>query len=170
MSADIVGWFVTGLITSVVAPALLTATRRWSSWRYLALPPGVACGGFIVLHAVITYALARRPGPAPWLALHIPLLLGALAFWLPVLGTSNRLRDPVRVLYLFLSAPPLDLAAVMVIVLGDQPGGVAMLVGMLPAALIAVAVTWRWMNDEEKTALDGAMAQAADRTLPFWET
>lgn len=53
-------------------------------------------------------------------------------------------------LYLFLSAPALDLAGVMVVILGDAPGGLAMIVGMLPAGGIAIVVTWQWVTREEE--------------------
>ncbi|HVV23012.1 MAG TPA: hypothetical protein VHF06_26480 [Pseudonocardiaceae bacterium] len=148
MTADIWAWAASGATTSVVAPGLLLSTRRWVDWDRLAVRAGLALPGFVVLHALITLALAQRPSAPLWLALHVPLLLGAVVYWLPVFGTVRRLDDAMRMLYLFLSAPPLDLAGVLVVILGDQDGGVAMIVGMLPAGLAAVLVTWQWINNE----------------------
>lgn len=137
------------MVTAVLVPGLLLGTRRAVRWDRLALPAGVALPAFVVLHGAITFLLAQRPPPGLWLLLHVPLLLGAVVYWLPVLGTARRLPDPLRVLYLFLSAPALDLAGVLVIVLGDGPGGLAMIVGMLPAAVIAILVTWQWISHED---------------------
>lgn len=157
MTGDVLGWAATGLVTAVVAPGLLLATGRHVHWGRLALPAGVALPAFVLLHAGITFLLTRHPPPAVWLILHVPLLAGALVYWLPVLGTVRRLSDPLRVLYLFLSAPTLDLAGVMVVVLGDGPGGLAMIVGMLPAGGIAVLVTWQWISQEDDfTEITGA--------------
>lgn len=121
------------------------------------LPAGIALPGFVLLHGGITYLLTRHPTPAGWLLLHVPLLVGAVVYWLPVLGTARRLADPLRVLYLFLSAPALDLAGVMVVILGDGAGGLAMIAGMLPAGGIAVLVTWQWITREDDFADDVAL-------------
>jgi cytochrome c oxidase assembly factor CtaG len=153
VTADVFGWAVTGLVVGVLAPGLLTGTRRGVRWDRLAVPAGVALPGFVVLHAAITFLVAQRPPPAVWLILHVPLLLGALVYWLPILGTARRLSDPLRVLYLFLSAPALDLAGVMVVILGDGPGGLAMIAGMLPAGGIAILVTWQWISREDEAAV-----------------
>jgi cytochrome c oxidase assembly factor CtaG len=151
MNADVAGWAVTGLCTSVVAPALVLTTARHTGDRILSVPAGWALPGFVILHAGLTLALAHRPSTTVWLLLHLPLLVGALIFWLPVFGPTRRLSDPLRVMYLFLSAPPLDLAGVIVIVQGDPAGGLAMIVGMLPAGVTAVLVTWQWIHHEEHT-------------------
>jgi cytochrome c oxidase assembly factor CtaG len=150
---DVVGWVVSGAVVGVVAPGVLLGTRRRIRWDALALPAVPSLVGFVLLHALITFALTRHPPAGTWVALHVPLLVGAIVYWLPVFGTRRRLPDALRVLYLFLSAPPLDLSGVMVVILGDPSGGVAMIVGMLPAGLVAVAVTWQWINQEEDVVL-----------------
>ena len=151
MNADTLGWAATGLLTSVLAPALLLATSPRIRWDRLALPAALALPGFVAVHGLITVALAQHPPPLAWIGLHTPLLAGALIFWLPIFSRTRRLDDPLRVLYLFLAAPALDLAGLIVIVIGDAPGGIAMIVGMLPAGIISVAVTWQWIHHEEQT-------------------
>jgi hypothetical protein len=146
---DIVGWTITGLLTSVAAPGLLLLVVRTVPWDRAAAPAAVVFPGFIVLHGVIAYVLTWHPSAAVWLALHVLLLAGALLFWLPIFGQGRRISDPLRVLYLFLAMPPLDLAGVVVIVLGDHAGGLAMIIAMLPAALITLFVTWRWIVTED---------------------
>lgn len=153
VNGDVAGWVVSGAVVSVVAPAMLLGTRRWIRWDALALPAVPALVGFVLLHAAVTFALTRHPPAGVWLALHVPLLVGAVVYWLPVLGTRRRLPDALRVLYLFLSAPPLDLSGVLVVILGDSAGGVGMIVGMLPAGLAAVAVTWQWISTEDDLIL-----------------
>lgn len=149
MITDILAWAMTGLLTSVIAPALLVTTGSAVGWDRFAIPGAFAFPGFIVLHGLIAYLLTLHPDVPAWLALHVVLLGGALLFWLPIFGRARRLSDPVRVLYLFLSMPPLDLTGVLVIVLGEHAGGLAMIVAMLPAALITLFVTWRWVVSED---------------------
>jgi hypothetical protein len=151
---DILAWTVTGLLTSVIAPALVVTTGAAVNWDRIAVPGGMAFPGFIVLHGLITYLLTLHPTVLAWLALHVVLLAGALLFWLPIFGHTRRLSDPVRVLYLFLSMPPLDLTGVLVIVLGDHAGGLAMIVAMLPTALITLFVTWHWVVSEDAVLPD----------------
>ncbi len=148
MTGDVIAWAATGLLTSVIAPVLLLISRT-SRWDRIAIPGGLAFPVFLVLHGLIAYLLTLRPTVPVWLALHVVLLAGALLFWLPIFGHTRRLSDPLRVLYLFLSMPPLDLTGVLVIVLGDHAGGLAMIVAMLPAALITLVVTWRWVANED---------------------
>lgn len=153
-SSDMVGMAVMGALTSVVAPALVVGTGRvLPSWRWdrLALPAAVVLPLFLVLHAGGTILLADVALSAPVeLALHVVLLLGAVLFWLPVLGSRHRLSDPARTAYLFVAAPSLDLGAVWVIAEGDSAGGLAMIVAMLPVGLAAVVCTWRWIVREER--------------------
>ena len=152
MNTDILGWAVTGLLTSVLAPALVLGTRLRIACDHIALPAALALPGFITVHGLITFELAQHPAPPLWLGLHLPLLAGALIFWLPIFGHRTRLADPLRALYLLLSVPALDFAGVLVIILGDPAGGLAMIVGMLPAGVIALAVTWQWIHREEQAA------------------
>lgn len=142
-----------GLLVSVLAPALVLATRRRFAWRALSWPAAVALPCFVVLHALLTVEMAfHEPGPPMHLVLDGVLLLGAVVFWLPVLGRLRPLGPAGRVLYLFLAAPALDLAAVVVVAVGDSAGGLSMIVGMLPIGLAAVIVTWQWIRADEAQA------------------
>ena len=155
---------VMGALTSVVAPALILGTGRvLPSWRWdrLAVPAYVVLPVFLVAHAAGTILLGQVDLTAPVaFTLHAVLLLGAVLFWLPVLGTRHRLTDPARTAYLFLAAPSLDLGAVWVIASGDSRGGLAMIVAMLPIGLAAVMSTWRWIVREERAAAHGDGATA----------
>ncbi|MGW8699291.1 hypothetical protein ACWGOK_20540 [Streptomyces eurythermus] len=94
----------------------------------------------------------RPPGGA--LVTQPPLLAAAVLFWLPVLArTRHRLDDAGRCLYLFLAAPLPDLPAVGVVAAGRPAAGLAMITGMLPVGVTAAAVTWAWVNREEREAL-----------------
>lgn len=135
-----------GLLVAVVAPAVLRVA--------LVVAPGLdrrrphaalVLGGFVVLHAVDTLGTATAWNGAALLV----LLLGALVFWTPVLG-DRRLPPAQQVVYLFAAMPLLDLAGVWLVARGDSVGGLAMIVGMLPMAGFAVAVTWRWVTAEER--------------------
>ncbi|POX59068.1 hypothetical protein C3492_34380 [Streptomyces sp. Ru62] len=82
------------------------------------------------------------------------LLATAVLFWLPAVArTRHRLDDPGRCVYLFLAAPLLDLPAVGMVAAGRTAAGLAMIVGMLPVGVAAAAVTWSWVNREEREAL-----------------
>ncbi|ALO91701.1 hypothetical protein SHL15_0500 [Streptomyces hygroscopicus subsp. limoneus] len=81
------------------------------------------------------------------------LLASAVLFRLPAVArTRHRLDDPGRCLYLFLAAPLLDLPAVGMVAAGRTAAGLAMIVGMLPVGIAAAAVTWSWVNREEREA------------------
>lgn len=150
-----------GVLTSVVAPALIVATRRrWEalSVRLTAPAPAVAVP-FVAAHSamVIWMGLGPEPGPsAPAQAVHAAahgaLFAGALLYWLPVLSPRPRLSPAVRCVYLFLTAPALDLSAVVVVAGGHSAAGLAMIVSMLPIGLCAVWTTWRWVSAEELAA------------------
>lgn len=146
-----------GLLVGAVAPALLVVVLqvhpradRWSPPAVLALP------AFVLLHAGATIG-GPYLGPGPAAAAHIALLVGAVAFWAPVLGVHRRLPDAGRMFYLYLAMPMLDLAGVWLVAAGDPSGGLAMIVGMLPMAVITVVLTWQWISGEERrTALEEA--------------
>jgi cytochrome c oxidase assembly factor CtaG len=153
-----------GLLTSVVAPAVVLATRARWQWRRLTLPAGIALPGFVLAHAGITLVLTLgTPTRTVTVTLHLVLFLAAVVFWLPVLGPCARLSRPARCVYLFLAAPALDLAGVVVVATGDSAGGLAMIVAMLPIGLAAVGLTWRWLQDEERAVQ--AEAATADRLV-----
>jgi hypothetical protein len=158
-----------GLITSVLAPAVVLLTADAALWRRVTLPAAVTLGGFVVLHAAITIAMTLRP-PMLVMALAKPVLLaGAVLFWLPMLGPGHRrLSGPGRSLYLFLAPPSLDLAAVYVVGSGDPRGGLAMIVAMLPIGVTAIVVTWQWIAGEERDALASEAAPAAHAARAAW--
>jgi cytochrome c oxidase assembly factor CtaG len=145
-----------GLLVSVLAPALVRAGRRTATICDLTWPAWVALPGFVALHGALTVVIEIR---APALPLHVVLdlvlLLGAVIFWAPVFGAGrHRLDDAGRCVYLFLAAPALDLAGVVVVARGDSAGGLAMIVGMLPLGLMAVFLTWRWLRADEARAAE----------------
>lgn len=145
-------WLFTGAVTSVLAPALLVAANRWRLVDRATVPSGLVAPLFVLLHGAVTASLLLRPPPAAWTLLHLALLAGATAYWLPVLGRRRRLDDIGRFLYLFLSSPFLDLAGVAIVALGQAPGGVAMISAMLPVNLAAVGFLWRYLKREEQAS------------------
>jgi cytochrome c oxidase assembly factor CtaG len=151
------GMVVMGLLTSVVAPLLVLAGRR----RHRPAPAAPRVGravailaGFGVLHAtVVLLTVAPATDATEHVLAHAVLLAGAVLFWLPVLGHgSTRLPEAGRSVYLFLACPLLDMGALVLVVGGDETSGVAMIVTMLPVALAAVVLTWRWIAGEERAA------------------
>lgn len=152
VTAHLVHMAAMGLLTSVVAPLVVLASWDRVAWDRLALPAIVALPGFAVLHGTVLLTPAHGAGPLVGVTAHALVLLGAVVFWLPVLGARRRLPDPGRSAYLFLAGPVLDLPAVWLIAMGDSAGGLAMIVAMMPIGLAAIAVTWRWITREEELA------------------
>jgi len=94
---------------------------------------------------------------------HLGLLATALLFWLPVVGRNpvpHPLRGAERTLYLFAAAPAVDLAAASLMARGEDAAGAAMLAGMLPITLAAVASAWVWLRSEQRAALRGEVHAA----------
>jgi cytochrome c oxidase assembly factor CtaG len=152
-SSDLAGMAGMGLITSTFAPLLVVATRRHWLWRGLDWHPAVALPAFVVVHAAITLGMdGTGHGHAGHAVPAAMLLVAAAVFWYPVLGTGRRLDAIGRSVYLFLAAPSLDLAAVVVVARGDSAGGLAMIVAMLPIGILAVIFLWRWLVAEEAAA------------------
>jgi hypothetical protein len=144
-----------GLLVAVLAPALLVLlSRAFPQLDRWTVPAAVALPGFILLHAAVTVYPAHGPIP-PLLdgAAHLLLLAGAMLFWAPVLGIRRRLPDAGRMLYLYLALPLLDLPGVWLVALGDSPGGLSMIIGMLPMGATAVVITWNWISREERRAV-----------------
>lgn len=143
-----------GLMTSVVAPLLVLALRDRVGLGPLDHRAAVALPGFVLLHAAIVLGV-EAAGMWP-MSVHVwaaaIVFVGAMVFWSPVLGRAHRLADDLGAVYLYLAAPTLDIPAVILIARGDSAGGLAMIVGMLPIGLIAVARTWRWLTAEEAAA------------------
>jgi hypothetical protein len=160
----VLGMLVMGLLTSVGAPVLVLLGRRRAA---PATPrhPGLAVAiliGFGSVHTVLV--LAPAAGATLVVASHAALLAAAVVFWLPVLGRgATRLPEAGRSVYLFLACPLLDMAALALVVRGEEPEGIAMIVGMLPVAVAAVVLTWRWIAREERDAHDGAVAPTVGR-------
>lgn len=159
MHTGIVGPAVMGMITSVLAPLLVLAGHRWRPAARVPSPrphPWRAAGilvGFAVVHAVTVLGVGPGTDPGVGLALHAAVLGGAVVFWLPVLGRgTTRLPEAGRSIYLFLACPVLDTAALALVVRGDEPAGIAMVVGMLPMGLVAIVLTLRWVAAEERVA------------------
>ncbi|PRX43424.1 hypothetical protein B0I33_11542 [Prauserella shujinwangii] len=150
MTAEMLRMAGMGLLTSVVAPALLLLTARHLPWHRVPAPPLLVLTGFVLLHGlVVVVSAGHHLAAGADLALHAGLLLAAMVFWLPVLGPGRRLPDALRSVYLFVAGPALDLAAIYVIIIGHSAAGLAMIVGMLPIPLAAIGITWRWITREE---------------------
>lgn len=153
--AGMLGMLAMGLLTSVVAPLLVLAGRRRTATPAPHPRPVLAVPillGFGVLHAGLVLAVPHA-GATTAIGTHAVLLAGAVVFWLPVLGRGRtRLPEAGRSVYLFLACPLLDMAAVALVVRGEEVAGVAMIVGMLPIALAAVVLTCRWIAEEERAA------------------
>lgn len=143
-------WVVTGLVPSVIAPLLLLAVRGRLHVAPRRWPVGVVAAAFVLLHTGVTLSLLRPMSPVTWAGLHVLLLLGAVAYWLPVLSRPPRLVGVGPFVYLALSSPFLDFAGVAVVVLGSPAGGVAMILAMLPINTAAVVCLWRSMVNEER--------------------
>lgn len=161
--ADLLPMAGMGLITAVLAPSLLLLTRHHRVWRPLSYPASIALPFFVLLHGTITIGSDLvMPDTAERIGLAVLLLTGAIVFWLPVLGTARRLDDFGRCVYLYLGAPSLDLAGVIIVARGDSGGGLAMIVAMLPIGLAAVILTWRALHTEEtaeqaRTVTEGSL-------------
>jgi cytochrome c oxidase assembly factor CtaG len=147
-----------GVLTSLVAPVLIVLTRRrWHAlWTRLTTPAPLAAVPFVVAHSAMVIWMGLGPEPGPSLvaqtfhaAVHVALFAGALLYWLPVLSPQPRLSPAARCVYLFLTAPALDLSAVIVVAGGHSAAGLSMIVSMLPIGLCAVWLTWRWISAEE---------------------
>jgi len=139
-----------GLLSSVAAPALVRWARRPLRLDALAVPGAVALPLFVAFHAAVVLGMAAGAVPETW---HVPahalLLAAAIVFWLPVFGDRRRLGGAGRMVYLFAAMPSLDLPALAVIARGDSPGGLAMVITMMPIGVLAVITTLRWMFAEE---------------------
>ncbi|MEU0007300.1 hypothetical protein ABZ079_24225 [Streptomyces sp. NPDC006314] len=146
-----------GLLVAALVPAAVRLLRRSPLWERISLPAAVALPLLVLLHAwaVLGDAVGLRP-PGGALVTEPALLVAAVLFWLPVVaGTRHRLSDPGRCLYLFLAAPLLDLPAVGTVAAGHPAAGLAMIVAMLPVGVTAAAITWFWVNREEREAAAG---------------
>lgn len=166
MTDRVVHMAAMGLLVTVAAPALVLVLGRVDPrLDRLTVPTPLALPGFVVLHGVVTVYTDRGAIP-PLLdtAAHLALLAGAMLFWAPVLGVRHRLPDAGRMLYLYAAIPLLDVAGVWLVAVGDSPGGLAMMVGMMPMGVAAVVITWNWISHEERRAVLGETAGARGAT------
>ena len=150
MGMSVSGAFIMGLVVTVVAPVIAAALPeppvRWTGWRVAA--PVMA---LLAAHAGVLVAMERYRSTAPFgLALHTALVVCAVLFWTPVLG-SHRISDAARCVYLFLAGPVLDLPALYLIARGQSDVGIAMVTGMLPLPMAAVCFFYAWMRKEERS-------------------
>ncbi len=144
------------ILSGIVAPAIVLA------WRSLPLPPlrarhpAAAWAAFVVTQWVfhLTPLLALSDDyPLLHAGEHLAFVAIGVWFWIPILAVGKRaLDDPGRSLYLFFAAPAVDLVGVMLISRGELGAGVAMIAGGLPIVFAAVAVTWSWMEREQREA------------------
>lgn len=140
-----------GAITAVLAPAIVLATRNRFDWYWLSFPAFVVLPAFVVVHAVLMLIMDRfEQQLVPNVLIHGALLVGSIAFWLPVLGRGHRLSDGERCVYLFVGCPALDIAGVFLVAEGNSIGGLAMIVGMLPIGVAALWLSWQWIRDDER--------------------
>ncbi|WP_225810763.1 hypothetical protein [Streptomyces spinosus] len=145
------------VLVAAVVPAAVRCLRHSPLWERISVPAGVALPLLVLTHAWTVLGDAVGLAPPGGARVTEPVLLAAaVLFWLPAAArTRHRLDDPGRCLYLFLAAPLLDLPAVGMVAAGHTVAGLAMIVGMLPVGIAAAAVTWSWVNREEREALAG---------------
>ncbi|MEU8032812.1 hypothetical protein AB0C13_29965 [Streptomyces sp. NPDC049099] len=163
---SVVPMAASALLAAAVVPGVVHVLRRSPLWERISVPAPVALPLLVLVHAwavLGAFAGLRAPGGA--LVTEPVLLAAAVLFWLPVAArTRHRLDDPGRCLYLFLATPLLDLPAVGVVATGHSAAGLAMIVGMLPLGVAAAALTWSWVNREEREAQSPALpAHGGDR-------
>jgi cytochrome c oxidase assembly factor CtaG len=156
--------FLMGLLVSTAPPVVILLTRRRYDWRVLSAPVWVAFPVFFAVHTAIMLTMDRiESRPLLSYPIHLLLFLCAVLFWLPVFGRVRRLGDAGRCVYLFVAAPSLDLAGVIMVAQGNAVGGLAMIVGMLPIGGIAVWLTWRWIVDDERSVRAAELLASAPR-------
>ncbi|MEV5147760.1 hypothetical protein AB0L14_26050 [Streptomyces sp. NPDC052727] len=149
------------VLVAAVVPAAVRCLTHSPLWERISVPAGLALPLLVLTHAWSVLGDVVGIAPPGGARITEPVLLAtAVLFWLPAVArTRHRLDGPGRCLYLFLAAPLLDLPAVGMVAAGHTAAGLAMIVGMLPVGITAVAVTWSWVNREEREAL-------ADQTAP----
>lgn len=149
MSADAL---TTGLAVSLLA---LAAAARWRTLPHATATrfPFLPVAALFLLHLLVTAQMIAADWPL-WAvaAVRLALFVAALWFWLPVVGSAPRLDPARRTLYLFLAGPVLDLPALLQVDTGAPGAGIAMIAGMLPIPLAAVASFSSWMRAEERAA------------------
>ncbi|ELS50895.1 hypothetical protein STVIR_8118 [Streptomyces viridochromogenes Tue57] len=155
-----------GFVLAAVLPGVVWGLRRSFLWERVSLHPGIALPLLLLVHAwaVLGDLVRLMPTGGPLVTEPILIVAGVL-FWIPVVAdTRHHLSDAGRCLYLFLAAPLLDLPALGVIAAGHSAEGLTMIVAMLPIGVIAAALTWEWVNREERLAADVLAAPTAGDT------
>ncbi|MFF7790199.1 hypothetical protein [Streptomyces sp. NPDC007991] len=154
---------LSGFVLAAVVPGVVWLARRVPMWERVSLPPVIALPVLVVVHAWVVLADLLHPMPAALTVVsELVLLAAAVTFWVPVVvRTRHRPGDAGRCLCLFLAAPLLDLPVLGMIAAGHSAEGLAMIVGMLPLGVIAAALTWSWINREERQATADAVPLAA---------
>ncbi|MGV9245807.1 hypothetical protein [Streptomyces sp. NPDC003710] len=164
-SAAAMAW--SGLVLAALVPGALWLVRRAPLWERVSLPAAVALPLLVLTHACAVFGdLVHLTPPGGAFLTEPALLAAAVVFWLPVLAhTRHRLSDPGRCLCLFMAAPLLDLPAVGVVAAGHSLEGLAMIVAMLSVGGAAAAVTWSWVDREERMAAHALALPAGDGDL-----
>lgn len=152
-SVAVMAW--SAVLVAAVVPSAVRCLRHSPLWERISVPAAMALPLLVLTHAWAVLGDAAGIAPAGGARVTEPVLLAtAVLFWLPAVArTRHRLDDPGRCVYLFLAAPLLDLPAVGMVAAGHTAAGLAMIVGMLPVGIAAAAVTWSWVNREEREAL-----------------
>ncbi|MEW2511408.1 hypothetical protein [Streptomyces sp. NPDC046870] len=153
--ASVAAMASSAVLLAAVVPAAVRCLWPSPLWERISVPAGVALPLLVLTHAWAVLGDVVGLAPPGGARVAEPVLLAtAVLFWLPAVArTRHRLDDPGRCLYLFLAAPLLDLPAVGMVAAGHSAAGLAMIVGMLPVGVAAAAVTWSWVNREEREAL-----------------
>jgi cytochrome c oxidase assembly factor CtaG len=124
----------------------------------LAWPLFVAGMWALNVPAVLEWLEAR---PLAHALSHGAMLGLAVLFWLPVLGHPRRVQGLAAGVYLLTASMASDLLGAWYMATGRTGAGVAMVAGMLPIALAAVALTWAGLlREERRTARWEAYADA----------
>jgi cytochrome c oxidase assembly factor CtaG len=140
-----------GVTVSVMAPAVVLAVGDRLPGFLSRLPAPVTLAAFVVLHDTIMVT-GPYVSPQVHLLFWLAVFAGAMVFWLPVVG-PHRISDAGRLVYLFVACPALDMSAVAMIgMTGDEAGGLAMILGMLPIGAVELVLFWRWAMREERLA------------------
>jgi cytochrome c oxidase assembly factor CtaG len=140
------------LITSLVAPALVFVLRERVPRAPVLAAWALFVGALWVLNVPsILHWLMMRPlahGLADLVVLAVSML-----FWRPLLARRRPLRGLAAGAYLITASMATDLIGVWYMAMGETAAGVAMVAGMLPLGVAAIAFTWSGLVAEERRAV-----------------
>jgi putative membrane protein len=111
-------------------------------------------GAQLAFHVTPLFDAALRDG-ALHEAEHSVFLVTALVFWSVALAAEPlpvRLAAPARFVYLLAAMPVNDAAGAYLMATGRPGAGAAMIAGMMPLGVAAVAIGWSWAAGEERRA------------------